>query len=75
MFDLHQRQAIGVHQRHEDAAEQIVERREQDQREQPRNAAHDAKGAGEVDATGRVVRVRFARLVDMDEEEMKRGEQ
>ncbi len=70
-LDLHQRQAIGVHQRHENAAEQVVECREEDQREQSGNGDDEAEGPGQIDPPRRIMLAGVARFVDMDEEQVQ----
>ena len=48
-LDRHQRQPVRVHERHEHAAQEVVERREQQQREQPRDQPDRADRARDVD--------------------------
>jgi hypothetical protein len=43
-----QRQAVGIHQRQEDAAEEVVEGLEDEQRRQPRHGANHPNGARQV---------------------------
>ena len=56
-------EAIGVHQRHEDAEEKVVDRREHDQREHAGDAADDCDRAPQVHAVARAVGGRTAHLV------------
>ena len=63
----HQRQPVGVHQRHEHAAEQVVERGEQDEQHQPGHGVDRLERAADVDAAGRSRRRRGRlRLLDVD---------
>ncbi len=49
---LHQRQAVGVHQGHEHAAQEVVEGGEEDQGEQARHGGDDLDRAPDVDLFG-----------------------
>ena len=46
-FHSHERKSVGVHQRHEDAAQEIVERGEKNEGEQARHAGDHANRAGD----------------------------
>ena len=48
-LDGHQRQAVGVHQGHEHAAQEIVEGGEEDEREEPGHGPHGADRSRDVD--------------------------
>ena len=63
----HERQPVGVHEGHEHATEQVVERRQQDEEHQPGHGVDRLDRAADVDAAARPVgRRRRLRLLDVD---------
>ena len=57
-LDAEERQAVGVHQRDVDTGDQVVERREEDQRDQPRDGGDRGDRPAEVEARPALLRLR-----------------
>ena len=71
-LDRHERQPVGVHERQEDPAQEVVEGREEEQREQSGHEADRGEGAPDIDDARRALAPLRAFLGDVDGQEVRR---
>ena len=73
-LDRHQGQAVRVHERHEHAAEEVVERGEEQQQQQAGHRPHRSEGAADVDGLGLVIADAGLVPLDPDAQQVRRGQ-